>query len=249
MPAGGKRKEETMKNLKKNSICVTRGTVACWPQYDNKEELVEMSEIRSKFNGAYSMNNSTICFVIDDEVFVTPYTREAMDTILAAGLRREYFYVPFSNWDYPKYEKARWDHLRDLALESYYRDYERDCAEWCDEHNIGELSTETMERCFKIPRTGVPVRHLRFENIYRPLCSEFCMDSTVVDKLGHFCSNNGKVVFIYHDGHTYVTKGYKILEELREAGYREAGLFVPFSNGEQITDSSLAAQWDRITKR
>ena len=238
-----------MKNLKENSIRISNTTVICWPQYGDKEETIDMTDIGSKFNGAYCTNNSTICFIVDHEIFVTPYTRSAMRVIKETGLVRRGFYVPFSNWDYPKYEEAKWFHLRELATESYYRDYEADCAEWCDEHGIGELSEETMKRCFRIPRTGVPVKHVRFENIYRPLCYESCMDSTVVDKLGRYCANNGKVVFIYRDGHTYVTKGYKILEELRNAGYREAGLFVPFSNGEQITDTRMAAQWEKITKK
>ena len=237
-----------MNTLKENSVRITRGTVACWPQYGNREETVTMEEIRSKFNGAYSMNNSTICFVMDDEVFVTPFTREALDKLENAGFTRAYFYVPFSNWDYPKNDKDKWEHLCELASESYYHDYEIDCAKWCDEHLIGRLNKETMERCFRIPHKGVPVKHLRFTDVYYPICNEPCMDSTVVGKLGHYCTNNGKVVFVYRDGHTYVTKGYKILKELRAAGYQETGLFVPFSNGEQIADPKLAAEWDRITK-
>ena len=236
-----------MKNLQENSIRISGTIVACWPQYGEKEETIDMTDIGSKFNGAYSTNNSTICYVIDHEVFVTPYTRNAMSIIANAGLTEKHFYVPFSNWDYPKYEKAKWQHLRELATESYYRDYEVDSAKWCDKHNIGELSKETMERCFRIPRNGVPVKHPYFETTHYPACNESCVDCTVVDKLGHYCTNNGKVVFVYHDGHTYVAKGYWILDELRRAGYQESGLFVPFSNGERITDPCLAAQWEKVS--
>jgi hypothetical protein len=75
------------------------------------------------------------------------------------------------------------------------------------------------------------------------------VDSTTFDKLGRFCTNNGKVVFVYRDGHTYVFRGYRIVDELRNAGYKEAGLFVPFSNGEQITDPYLADQWEKVSKK
>lgn len=238
-----------MKNLIGSSICVSGITVKCWPQYGDKEETIDMTDIGSKFNGCYAINNSTICYVVDHEVFVTPYTRSALAILRNAGLVQRYFYVPFSNWDYPKYEKTKWEHLRELAAETYCRDYEEDSAEWCDKHHIGELSKETMECCFKIPRSGVPVKHTYFETTYYPACNEGCVDCTVTDRLGHYNANNGKVVFVYHDGHTYVAKGYWILDELRRAGYKESGLFVPFSNGEQIADSDLATQWEQIPKK
>ena len=238
-----------MKNLKENSICVSNPIVVCWTQFGEKDETIDMSDIGSKFNGAYCMNNSTICFVVDHEVFVTPYTREAMSTISCAGLARKYFYVPFSNGDYPKYQKTKWLRLREAARESYYRDYENDCAKWCDEHGISKLDEDILKRCFKMPREGVPVKHLYFENTYYPACNESCADCTVVERLGCYCTNNGKVVFVHHDGHTYVAKGYWILDELRHAGYKESGLFVPFSNGEQITDPYLAAQWEQVSKK
>jgi hypothetical protein len=56
------------------------------------------------------------------------------------------------------------------------------------------------------------------------------------------------VVFVYRDGHTYVTKRYRIISELREAGYRETGMFVPFSNGEEILDPDLREKWESISK-
>ena len=113
----------------------------------------------------------------------------------------------------------------------------------------GELSAETMERCFKIPRSGVPVKHLYYEDTVYPACNETMLDCTVADKLGSYCTNNGRVVFVYCDGHTYVAKGYWIVSELEHVGYSKSGLFVPFSNGEQITDFGLASQWEALTKK
>ena len=236
-----------LESLKENSIRINgNGTVVCWPQCDN-EEILDMTDVAVMFNGCYAMNNGIVCFVSDNVVYVTPYTREAQEALRVAGMGRADFCVPFSNSDYPKYEKAKWRRLRELATESYYCDYEVDAAEWCDKYGIGELSKETMERCFRIPRSGVAISHPDMSDIIYPACrDERCVDCIVTEKLGLYCTNNSRVVFIYRDGHTYVTKGYGIIDELRRAGYARGELFVPFSNGERITDPCLAAQWDAI---
>lgn len=237
-----------MQKLMENSISISGTAMVCWPQF-GKEETIDMTGMVSKFNGRYATNNSTIAYVVDNVVFVTPYTRQAMETILEAGLVRDYFYVPFSNGDYPKYAKAKWDRLLSDARESYYRDFEIDCAKWCDQHRIGKLDGETMAQCFRIPRGGVPVRHTYYEDTIYPILRESGVDCTTFDKLGRFCANNGRVVFVYRDGHTYVFRGYRIIDELRNAGYKEGGLFVPFSNGEEITDPYLASQWEKVSRK
>ncbi len=238
-----------IQELKKNSINVSDPTVVCWLQL-NKEEIIDMSRIGLKFNGCYATKNLTICYVVSREVFVTPYTREAMDIIRKALVERS-FDVPFSDWDYPKHEKDKWYYLRSLASESYRRDYETDSARWCDEHGIGKLSKKTLKRCFKIPYDGVQVqvKSCPYQSIVYPAINESYFNSSASDRIGHFCANMGNVVFVHYDGHTYVTKGYWILDELRRAGYKESDLDVPFNNGERIIDPYLAAQWERISKK
>lgn len=237
-----------MKYLKEQSIKIDSNTVVCWPQFQ-MESRIDVNGLRSKFNGAYSVNNSTICFVHDSEVYVTPYTRKALETLDRAGFKMGEFYVPFSSWDYPKYQEEKWDQLRKAARLAKDIDYENDCRKWCSEHGIKELDEAILNNCFRMPITGVPVEHIYFKNTYYPVCGETCIDCTVVDKLGKYCANNGKVVFVYTDGHTYVAKGYGILKDLEKAGFEEAGLFVPFSNGELITDKVLAAKWNMVPKR
>ena len=237
-----------MENLKKHSIRIDGNIIVFWPQ-KNSEEDIDMSDIGSKFNGAYCVNNSTIGYIVCNEVFVAPYTKKAIEVLKNAGLTEGAFYVPFSNGDFPKQEQAKWSSLRELAREASYRDYEVDCIEWCNSHNIGELEPELLANCFRIPRDGVSVKHPFYEGVCYPVCNEQCMDSTVTDKLGCFYCNNGIVAFVYRDGHTYVTKGYWVVECLLAAGYRERGIFVPFSNGEQIADPGLADAWSRIVKK
>lgn len=236
-----------MDSLKEGSVRVYSGMIAVFPQFA-QEEALNISELALKFNGCYATNNSTVCFVSDNEVFVTPYTRITMRSLCSAGFCEKYFYVPFSNGDYPKAEQFKWNSLREKARQSYAEDFVEDCVSYCDEHHIGTISEETLGNCFEMPATGVKVKHLYFEDCYYPIINSTCFDCTAVDRIGHFCTNNGKVVFVYRNGKTYVAKGYKILNELRAVGYTESGLFVPFSNGEQILDPDLKARWESITK-
>lgn len=238
----------SMESLKKEgSIRVYTGMTVVFPHY-SKEETLNICELAPKFNGCYAMNNSTVCFVCENEVFVTPYTRAALRTLRSADFREDYFYVPFSNGDYPKSEQLKWYSLRRIVIQCQAEDFIEDCNAYCDSHHIGTISDDTLKNCFEIPSAGVKVKHLNFENFYYPIIKSGIFDCTTGDLLGKYCTNNGRVVFVYRDGKTYVAKGYKILSELRESGYKESGLFVPFSNGEQIVDPNLRAKWESLSK-
>lgn len=233
--------------LKEEAVRIYTGMIVV-SQRSSKEETLNISELASKFNGCYATNNSTVCFVSDDEVFVIPYTRITMHFLRSAGFHEKHFYVPFSNGDYPKQEQSKWNYLREKACQSYVEDFVEDCTYYCDEHHIGSISEKTIQNCFEMPSTGVKVRRLYFEDCYYPVINSTCFDSAAADSIGRFCTNNGKVVFVYRNGKTYVAKGYKILNELQTAGYTESGMFVPFSNGEMIQDPVLSARWESITK-
>lgn len=235
---------ETLK--KDGAVRVYPGMIAVWPQF-NQEEALNLMELAPKFNGRYATNNSTACFVHENEVFVTPYTRAVIATLRSFGFTDDYFYVPFSNGDYPKQEESKWKYLRHQAEVAYQEEFTADCYAYCDKHGYGTISDETLANCFEMPATGVAVKHLYFEDTYYPAISR-CLDCVAIDRIGRFCTNNGRVVFVYRNGKTYVAKGYKILSELRSAGYKESGLFVPFSNGEAIQDPVLKARWDAISK-
>lgn len=237
----------TMDSLKEDSVQVYDGMIAVYPQ-SGQEEPINVWKLYPKFNGCYAVNNSTVCFVSDKEVFVTPCTRHTVRTLRSAGFREEHFYVPFSNWDYPKNEMDRWIYLCNKARKIHEEAFVEDCIHFCDEHNIGTISEKTLQNCFEMPSTGVKVIHFYYEDWYYPIIKTTCFDSIASNYIGRFCVNNGKVVFVYRDGKTYVAKGYKILDELRSAGYTESGMFVPFSNGETIHDPILRERWESITK-
>ena len=227
------------------SVKVSNDTKVLFPREQRLEKLDVSELMRPEFACTYDTNNSTIVFVdIHMVVYVTPYTREAIKTLQGEGFTRKSMYVPFSNGDVPYEENFRWIALRNAALESYKKDYENDCREWADQHGIGEISEQLLKCCFRIPEKGVQVKHLYFDDTYYPLTNELCLDCIGVDLIGKFCVNNGVVVFVYRDGHTYVCRNSDVLRSLREAGYRESDLFVPFSNGEQIVDSFYRKQFE-----
>lgn len=101
--------------LKRNSINATGKIVVCWPQYGEIEEELDMTKIGSDYEHCFAFNNSVICFVTGHEVFVTPYTKEAMSVLEDERFKERIFHVPFSNWDYPKFEKEKWELLCEQA--------------------------------------------------------------------------------------------------------------------------------------
>lgn len=232
----------TIKDLIKESIRVYTGIIAVWPQQCEREEEINFNNVAT-FNGSYALNNGTLAFVIDNILYVTPSSRRAFEAL--KGFSQKYFYVPFSNGDYPKSEKERWEELKKNVKEE---EFTQKCNEYSDKHGIRVLDEEVLSRCFVMPEAGVRVKNQHFEDTYYPILNRTCFDSYASERLGTFCRNNGRVVFVYRDGHTMVTKGYWIIDELRAAGYREIGIFVPFSNGEQILDPILKECWDLIKK-
>lgn len=235
----------TIENLINDSVRVHNGMIIVYPQYNNAEDRINFEA--ATFNGnCYASNNGTLAYVIEGVLYVTPATKRAYKAL--KNFSSKNFYVPFSNGDYPKQEKQRWEQLRDMQRKVQQEEFVHDCNEYCDKHNIGILDESILERCLVMPKTGVKVKHLYYETVYYPVINQTFFDCTIPDHIGKFCTNNGRVVFVYRDGTTRVTKGYWILDALREAGYREAGLFVPFSNGEEILNLALRTRWEKISK-
>ena len=229
--------------LIEDSLQVYNGMIVVWQQY-KKEERIYLDDVAT-LNGSYASNNGTLAFVTDGKFYVTPSTRRAYTAL--SGFSQKHFYVPFSNGDYPKSELNRWNQLRAMRKREAKECFIQDCMDYCNKHGINKLDENTLAGCFELPDSGVHVKHGYYEDCIYPLFEGKFFDSChLQENLGTFSTNNGRVVFIYRDGRTFVAKGYKILKELRDAGYHEGGLFVPFSNGEMILDYSLRAAWEML---
>ncbi len=59
--------------------------------------------------------------------------------------------------------------------------------------------------------------------------------------------NNGKVSFVTEDGSYYVTPFCsEVAEALKNLGYTDGSLYVPFSNGDIPSDKNLAEKWEKL---
>ncbi len=128
------------------------------------------------------------------------------------------------------------------------REFIRCCEKYSDAHGFGELDSMLLENSFVIPLHGVWVDHPFFHDLYRPLLYPYCPKTVFESLIGTYCYKDGVTIFVYRDGRTYVTKGKEIIAELANAGYREAGLYVPFCRDEVIRDSHLRDIWESVVE-
>lgn len=205
--------------------------------------LTHLAEHRE---GEYAINNSVVCWVMDGEIYAAPYTRKLALLLEQAGFRNGSFYVPFSNGEHPYNRKTEWESLLLSAGVATLKDFEEDAKVWCDEHKIGSIDENLLESYLRIPRGGIPVEDGGVYSIYYPRLNESCVDIVAISSLGSYSYNAGRVVFIYRDGHTYISKDPSIMDVLQKAGYRRDDFLVPLSGSEKITDSYLRYLWDNI---
>ncbi len=101
------------------------------------------------------------------------------------------------------------------------------------------IDQNILKLCMKV--NGVKTYHPIFE-----VTSERALQGDP-SQIGKFCWNNGKVAFVTRDGSYYVTPYcFEVADYLRENGYEESSIFVPFSNGEVPEDENLRALWENL---
>ncbi len=228
------------KELKEQALQVCEGMRIDFPQYHRKSKLSIASALTPDNEKTWCMNNGTVAFIIEREMFVAHYTKKLMRLLDNAGFSKADFQVPFSNWDYPIDFKREWDELYRQSLIQQDLEYKEDCEEYSARHAIGKLSADVLESCFHIPKAGVRFRNLNGSSYFQP-------DRwNIKEMLGHFCSNNGVIVFYHADGEVYITRNWNVMNALFNAGYTKSDLTVPLSNGEEIVDETLAARWAAI---
>ena len=105
-----KRNDVEMEAIKAKAIEVVEGMETYFPQFAISEEL-KISELQLE-PLTYAYNNSVIAFVTEEKkFFVLPCFKGTEKTLLANGYRKAYFYVPFSNWDFPLRQRGKWERL------------------------------------------------------------------------------------------------------------------------------------------
>lgn len=101
---------KTIKELKFKAIHVEDGMETCFPQFSKREGL-KVSELKATPK-TFAYNNSVVAFVDEDGwFFVIPNFKGVQKLLIENGYKKAYFYVPFSNWDYPVIGKTYWEKL------------------------------------------------------------------------------------------------------------------------------------------
>ncbi|MBQ3470684.1 hypothetical protein IJH23_03215 [Candidatus Saccharibacteria bacterium] len=236
-----------MKHLKEElSLKVYPGMGILCPRTGIVDSL-DMTNIIRGFTGrrvyAIGENHRTICYLYNGDVYVTPWTRIAIATLKDSGYRKENFFVPFDSGELPQYDVENWQNLCQFAEETYRYDFINDCERWSNEHGIKRLSHSILRKCFEIPEDGMMVRHATFDERISPVLHQAKPDPMMSNYLGRFSCYRGLVVFVYRDGKTYVAKGYGLIRRLKRAGYKDTGIFVPFSDGSLPVNAKLREKW------
>ena len=104
--------KRTIEEFKEKAVVVTIGMETFFPQFKLREKLFLTGLEPEKFKKKYSYNNSVVAFVDEEGTFyVIPDLQGLQKVLKENGYTRDYFYVPFSNWDYPVMYENKWRKL------------------------------------------------------------------------------------------------------------------------------------------
>lgn len=238
----------SMAELAENSLRIYNGMIVINP-FRGTETPVTVTDIVLKFPTckSYARNNSTVCFIWKSDLYAIPYTKRVIETLYENRYYQEEFYVFFSNGDFPKDEQQRWFSLIAQSREENTRDFQNETKVWCMNHGLKELPIEIMNRCMKIPDTGIEFKNTNFEGKFVPVINLDDPRERDIKKLGIYNWNNGAMCFVYIDGQTYIAHRKKTIREaLENAGFTQGNIFVPMSNGERLKDLNLQREWETL---
>ena len=212
---------------------------------DSPVESVEMTKKEFGNQRVYAVgpNRHAVMYLCSGEAYCAPWTRELVADLNDLNYRRENFYVPFDSGDIPLNEQSDWAILVADAMASYRDYFTADCIRWSSNHGIGKLSRRILKDCFEMPAKGLFVRNLSYDEKINPVLNQYEPDPSASAYLGRYCINKGVVIFVYRDGRTFIGKGYGLVRKLKHAGYKETGMFVPFSNGALPINRKLRDEW------
>lgn len=239
-----------LKELMADSIKIYCGMVIIYPR-----EKIERSAYYKgieECNECFSVNNDVIAYIFDNEMYVTPNTKRALEVLNSCHFLLKNFYVPFSNEDYPKKEKERWSELRKIQETLARADFVQECIRYCDSKGIKALDNEVLAKCFEIPECGFEYKdsHIEFladKNFwFYPYLSETSSFDNAVKYLGKYCYRKDSVAFVYRDTRMFVAKGSRIVKILEANGYERTWLNIPLTSETTLLDQTLKKEWDSL---
>lgn len=104
----------TMAELKEKALQVTEGMEVFLPHYNKRENLHLEGIEPEKHCMEYAYKDSVVAFVDEKgRFFAIPDLKGTQKTLGENGYKKGYFYVPFSDWDYPMEHTDKWKALWD----------------------------------------------------------------------------------------------------------------------------------------
>ena len=96
---------EQFEQLKENSLHIEEGMPVRWPKLERVGQLKPSVIIQTINNPkAYAIRGKVIAYVADGQMYVTPRTTQALQTLRSANYRNFEFHVPFASGDLPQGE-------------------------------------------------------------------------------------------------------------------------------------------------
>lgn len=104
----------SMEELKSAAIKLQDGMQAYWPQFARYETL-DLNKLKEQVSAkTWAYNNSVVAFIDEEgDYYVIPCLKNVQRVLLENSYQKAYFYVPFSNWDFPIDLEAQWKALWD----------------------------------------------------------------------------------------------------------------------------------------
>ena len=248
----------SMENLFEDSLEVFKKMKIFHPWFGMDEELDMTKEINN-FPGHYAVffckidfRILTIGFVYDGTYYVTPFTHKAIKTLKENGFVRDVFEVPLIYTEYPCDKKMRncWTQLKEKAHQVNDEIFVKFCLANCEKKGIGLIPAESLSRCLEMPYCNITGRTGSGRYVcYKPIVKADVFGPADTEMMGIYSVKNGVTVFSYCNGHTYLAKGTKIISELKEAGFKEVDLEVPFSEpGTKVDCKEFQEKWDSLAE-
>ena len=217
-------------------------------EYDG-EGIFDPAKLTFYLNdNTYFFANEYISFIYKGSLYVMPFLNQAIDILEKAGFKHRFMYVPFSQGEYPLENVEKWNEIKKIANEEYWRLFHIACRDMSEQMHIKTISPVLLRKyCMEIPLTGIRVANDGTEITYYPYFKHPVVDPYVTMLLGKYLSNNGTCVFVHADGRTYITQSYKVVQELENSGYTPKRFTVPLADkDEKIVDSELAERWEKV---
>lgn len=102
----------SMEELKRRAIKIEEGMSVVWPQFNRNYPINMRNFNYEKNRRRYSYNNGVVAFVTPGaDVYVIPDIKGTQDVLKSEGYKKAFFYVPFSNWDFPSQQREEWEAL------------------------------------------------------------------------------------------------------------------------------------------